>query len=224
MQKITNWIFNQSPRKLAICLVLGPLLLFLAHTLITILVRNISETSTTIETISNIVLGVLFLILATLVLLWLFWLRSTVYSVEKSDLGLPLRWFNIAFVVFAIYLLYNLCFSHIEHIDEGYQHIFYALNEFIGFGGLLIAYPLICYYSARGISAKKGNKPATFVSALPFALVLVFGAVLGIPFFHKYFSTKTSTNSEVVIIYGIGIGLCIVLFVVGFLAAITGLV
>lgn len=224
MEKISNYIFNISPKKLALYLVLGPLILLLVHTTSTILIRSISETSTPNETVINIVLGVLFLFLAAIVILYLFWLRSTVFSVEKSDLGLPLRWFNLACVVFLVYLVYNLCFSFIANVNEDYQHIFYALNEFIAFGGLLIAYPLLCHYAARAVVIKQTNEPATFIRAMPFTVLLIFGVVLGIPFLHKYFSKKTSSNTEIIIIYAIALGLCIVLFIIGFIAAISGLI
>ena len=224
MKSISSYIFNLSPKKLAIYLVLGPLVLFFVHTIITIAFRTISGTSAGSETTVQILLGMLFLFLATIVLLWLFWLRSTVFTAEESELGLPKKWFNLAFVVFIVYLLYNCCHFLIDYVQEDYRHIFYALNEFIAFGGLLIAYPVICHYAARAIVVKKDGKPATFISALPYSLLLIFGTVIGIPFLHKYFSSKTSTNNQIIIIYAIAFGLFAVIFVIGFLAAITGLI
>lgn len=222
MQKIYAYIFNLTPKKLAVYLILAPLVLFFAHTITSIVFRTISGTSEADKPSLLIVLSVLFIFLTALVLLSLFWLRSTVFSTEKSDLGLPTKWFNLAFFVFIGYLLFNLCFPLFENIDEEFRYIFYSSGEIISFGGLLIAYPLVCYYTARAIASKKSGKPATFISALPFALILCFGTVLSIPFFHKYFSKKSSTNSEIIIIYGISFGLFVLLLFTGFIAGITG--
>lgn len=227
IQKISNYIFGLPPKKLAVYLVVGPLLLFLGHTVITVIFRNISEPSATLETI---VLGILFLLLAAIVLIWSIWLRGTVFSVDEAQLGLPRKWFRIAYVVFYFFILFNVGALIIEYlsntkswIDE-YMYLIYSLRELINFAGIMIAYPLVCHYAARAASSKKNGQPATFLNALPFTLLLVFGSIFGTPFLHNYFSSKTSTNTQIVIIYAIAFGLCILLFVVGFIAAITGLV
>lgn len=224
MQKLSETIFGLSPKKLAVYLVIGPLVYVLVDTIATVGIQNISKTTETSQVLTTSLLVVLFLFLAVLVALCLFWLRSVVYAVEKSDLGIPRRWFNIALIVFIAYLLYNACYVGIDYVPEEYRHVFNALSEFIAFGGVLMAFPTMCHYAARAVTAKRGQSPASFLGALPVTFLLVFGTVLGIPFLHKYFSTKTSTNSEILVIYAIAFGLCIVLFVVGFLAATTGLI
>ena len=230
MRKITNWIFEQSPKKLAIYLVLGPLLLFLVHTVITIIFRNISETSAIQESIVSILLGILFLFLASIVLLWLFWLQSVVFSVDKAQLGLGRKWFQLAYAFVWLFVLFNIGASIIEYLVESdiwndeYMYLIYASREFINFGGIIIAYPIVCHYAARATSAKRNGKPATISNAIPFTLMLVFGTIIGVPFLHRYFSTKSSKNSEIISIYAIAFGLCIALFIAGFIAAITGLV
>lgn len=211
-------------------MVLGPLLLFLVHTVITIIFRNISETSTTHETIVSIILGILFLFLAAIVLIWLFWLLGTVFSVDEKQLGLPRKWFRIAYTVLCFFILFNIGASIIEYLSEiqnwidEYMYLIYSSREFINFAGIMIAYPLVCHYAARATTSKRSGKPATFLSSLPFTLLLLFGTVAGVPFLHKHFSTKTSTNSQIIVVYAIAFGLCIILFIVGFIAAITGLV
>ena len=220
MQKKINTILDLAPKKLAIYLVLSPSILFLAY----IINFIFSATSPTNESIANIILSVLFLFLVAIVLLYLGWLHSTVNSVEKIELGLPLRWFYIALALLIAYLLYNLSYSLVEGVSEDRQHIFHALNEFIAFGGLLIAHPLLCHYAARAVVVKKTNRPATFIRAIPFTLLLFFGAVLAIPFLQKYFSTKTSTNSELVKVYATALGVFFVVLVIGFFASVTGLV
>ena len=220
MQKITNIIVNLSPKKIALYLILSPLVLFLAYAINLIFAAS----STANESIASIVLGVLFLLLVIIVLLWLCWLHSTVDSTEKTDLGLPLRWFYIALALLGVYLLYILSYSLVEGVSEGHQHIFHGLGEFIAIGGLLIAYPTLCHYAARAILVKKTNKPATFIRAVPFTLLLFFGAVLAIPFLQRYFSTERSTDSELVTIYAVAFGLFFLVLVIGFLASVTGLV
>lgn len=230
MQKISNYIFSLSPKKLAVYLVLGPLLLFLSHTVTSIVFRNISETSATHETIVSIILGILFLFLAAIILIWLFWLRSTVFSVDEKQLGLPRKWFRIAYAVLCFFILFNIGASVIEYLTETqswideYLYLIYSSREFINFAGIMIAYPLVCHYAARAATSKRSGQPATFLKALPFTLLLLFGTTVGVPFLHNYFSTKTSSSSEIIIIYAIALGLCVILFIVGFIAAITGLV
>ncbi|MFS4494322.1 hypothetical protein [Maribacter sp. 2308TA10-17] len=227
MQKLTDYIFNLSPKKLAIYLVLGPLVLFLAHTVITIAFRTISNPET--SQFANILLGILSLVLSVFILLWLVWLRSAVYSVQETEIGLARKWFDIAYAFLWIFILFNLVASIIESPLKNstwseYVYLIYASREFINFGGILIAYPIVCHYAARATMVKRTNKPASLIGAIPFTLLLLFGTVLGIPFVHNYFSSKTSTKSEVLIIYAISLGLFFLILVIGFIAAITGLV
>lgn len=228
MRKITKYIFNLPPKKLAIYLVLGPLLLFLVHTITTIAFRSISAHAN--EVAVNSILGILILFLGAFLLLWLFWLRITVYAVEEAPLGLARKWFKIAYAFLWFFILYNSVASVIESLAESgnwndeYMYLIYASREFINFGGILIAYPIVCHYAARATMIKRSGKSATFVGAIPFTLLLIFGTVVGIPFMHKYFSTKTSENSKIIIVYGIAFGLFMLISVIGFLAAITGMV
>lgn len=228
MQKVTDYIFNISPKKLALYLVLGPLVLFLAHTITTITFRTISSTSSENGTVLSAVLGVLSLFLFIFVLIWLFWIRSTVYSVEEAQLGLGRKWFQIAYVFLCFFVIFNTVASVIESLLEKggneYVYLIYASREFINFGGIMIAYPIVCHYVARATMAKRNSASSSFINAIPFTLLLIFGAVVGIPFMHKYFSTKPSTNSEIAIIYAIAFGLFITILIIGFFAAITGLV
>jgi len=227
MHKLRNYIFNISPRKLAIYLVLGPMVLFLAHTSIVIAFRTISKPET--NQLASILLGILSLFLGVFVLLWLVWLRSVIYSVQETEIGLKRKWFKIAYAFLWIFILFNLIALVIESPIKNsnwseHAYLIYASREFINFGGILIAYPIICHYAARATIAKRTNKTASFIKAVPFTLLLIFGTVLGIPFMHKYFSKKTSTNSKIIIIYAIAFGICITIFIIGFIAAITGMI
>jgi hypothetical protein len=78
----------------------------------------------------------------------------------------------------------------------------------------MIAYPLVCHYAARAAYIERNVHPFTFVNSLAFTLMHLFGIVVAAPFLHKYFSPKTSKNSEIIIIYAIALG---------FMAAIAGL-
>lgn len=220
MQKIINTILNLSPKKMALYLILSPSLLLLAYVINLIFAAS----STANESIANIILSVLFVFLIIIVLLSLFWLHSTVNSVEKTDLGLPLRWFYIALASLVVYLLYGLSYSLVEGVSEADQHMFHGLGEFIAIGGLLIAYPILCHCAARAILVKRANQPATFIRAVPFTLLLFFGAVLAIPFLQRYFCTERSTDSELITIYATAFGLFFLVLVIGFLASVTGLV
>ena len=113
--------------------------------------------------------------------------------------------------------------TYIENTSlSEYFYIISVSREFINSAGIIIAYPIVCHYVARTIMVKRSNKQATFLSALPFTLVLLFGTVLGVPFFHKLFSHKSTTNPQLLVIYAIGFSLFILTLVIGFIAAITG--
>ncbi|QCW98660.1 hypothetical protein FGM00_00430 [Aggregatimonas sangjinii] len=229
MQKIYDYIFELSPKKLAIYLVLGPLLLFLLHTIFTIGIRNLSNNSPTQENLIRIIIIILALCLAIFVLLWLCWLRSVVYSVGDMQLGLPRKWFEIAYVALWIYIIYTVTVSIIEPLMDthfsgaDYRYLIYASKEFMSFGGIMIAYPIVCHYAARAVTAKRNNSPATFVQAIPLTLLLIFGTVLGIPFLHPHFSSRSSKNSRILTVYAIAFGLLVFIVIIGFVAAVTGL-
>lgn len=230
MEKITSYIFKLSPKRIAMYLVLVPLLLFLAHTIVTIIFRTISENPSLNGTTLGIVLLVLSVCSGLIILLWLIWLPSVVYSVSKAQLGIPRKWFQIAYLFLWTFMLFNLMASIIEYLAEThswegeYMHLIYASREFINFGGIMIAYPIVCHYAARAATSIRSNKPATLVNSIPFTLFLIFGTVVGVPFLHKYFSKQPSTNSEIVVIYAIAFGLFAIILIIGFIAAITGMV
>jgi len=230
VQKISNFIFNHSPKKIAMFFILGPLFLSLIYLLITILFRTISGVDSENEIFAHISLNTLYLLFGVIVFFWLFWLKSTVYTVNKVQLGLPRKWFNIAFSFLWVYIFFNIAAEIIQKVvDNGnltdeYMFLIYSSRELISFGGILIAYPIVCHYAARATMAKRNSKPATLINAIPFSLLLIFGTVLGIPFMHPYFSDKVSSKKEVIIIYVIGFSLFFLMLVIGFIAAITGMV
>jgi hypothetical protein len=229
MQKIESYIFNLSPKKLAIYLVLYPLILFLIYTIVGVTIRAISQEDSTSKAIVSIIVGVLFMLLGVLVLLWIFWLRSTVYAVQEAELGLARKWFKGAYALLWLFIVYNLVKPLIKTFLENsgqdkYLHLISAFQEFINFGGIIIAYPIICHYTARATMVKRSNKQGTFLNAIPFTLLLIFGTVLGVPFLHKYFSNKETKNSEIVKFYAIGFVFFMVSLIIGFIAAITGVV
>ena len=201
-------------------LVLSPLILLQPYVINLIF----SASSPANEQFASVILGVLFVLLSAIILLWLGWLYSIVHSVDEDELGLPLRWFYMALGLLLVYLLFTFSYSFFESASEDGQHAFHTLGEFIASGGILIGYPLLCHYVARAVVVKKTNQPATFIRAIPFTLLLFFGAVLAIPFLQKYVNTKASNNSEIIKIYAIAFGLFFVALVIGFLASVSGLV
>jgi len=156
------------------------------------------------------------------------WLRSVVFSIEEVQIGIVRKWFKIAYTFLWFFILFNVSVSVVEYLLENsngsdeYLHFIYVFREFINFEGIIIAYPIVCHYAARAIMVKQNAKPATFINAFPYTLLLLFGTVLGIPFMHKCFGTKVSGNSEIIIIYVIGVALFLIILVIGFIAASTG--
>lgn len=225
LQKISNYTLNLSPKKLAIFLLLIPLLWVFVYTISSIIFSPLSGSFTANGIVGSIVLGLLLISLSVMVAFWLCWFYTTANSVEETELGLSMRWFHFAMALLVVYLLYNLCYySLIEAVNENYRFIFHATSEFIAFGGLLIVYPLLCHYAARAAVVKKTNEPATLIKAIPFTLLLFFGAVIVMPFLHKHFSTKTSSNSEIISVYVKAFAVFMTVLVIGFLASVTGFV
>lgn len=229
MQKIATYIFNLSTKKLAVYLVLYPLTLFLAYTIVTITFRTISQDFSSNQITTAMPLGVFAMLFYAFVLLWIFWLRSAIYAVPKAAIGLPRKWFQLAYGFLWIFIVFNAVILLIETYlkDTGWRehlHLIHASGEFIDYGGIIISYPIICHYAARATMVKKSNEKASFISAAPFTLLLIFGTVLAIPFMHKYFSNKGADSSEVLKIYAMGLGLFMVTLSIGFIAAITGVV
>ncbi|MFS4446670.1 hypothetical protein [Maribacter sp. 2307UL18-2] len=230
MQKIQDYILSISPKKLAFFLVLGPLFLFLTYTILTISLGNISDPSTGQAHAFNIILGMHIILVALIVLIWLAWSRIVVAKVTDTQLGIGRKWFHIAFMVLIFFILFNIGAILIEYIAEtqnaitDYKYLINAAREFVNFGGIMIAYPIVCHYAARAATAKRNKKPATFIQALPFTLFLIFGTVIGVPFLHNHVSENTSTNAELMRTYAFAIGLCAIAFIIGLAAAITGLV
>jgi len=81
MQKIAHYIFDLSPGRLAIYLILGPLFLFLVHSTYSIVYRTTSSSSPDQDISAQIILGILTLCLSALILVWFFWLQAVVFSV-----------------------------------------------------------------------------------------------------------------------------------------------
>lgn len=230
MRKIQHLLLSLSPKKLAIFLVLGPLVLFLSYTMLTIGFRNISNPSNGQTLTFQVISGMCMLLIAILVLIWLAWSKTVVAHVTDEQLGINRKWFHIAFIALLLFILFNIGAALIEFMAENHNviadhmHLINASREFVNFGGIMIAYPMVCHYAARAATAIRNKKPATFVQALPFTLFLIFGTVIGVPFLHNHVSTKTSTNSELMMTYAVAMGLCIMIFVIGLIAAITGLI
>jgi hypothetical protein len=220
MQKISNYLCSISPKKLAIYLLIYPLPLIVFHTIITIISRN-SEVLPSI--FIDGFLATLLIIGLAILLHWFLWFPTTLYGVSREQLGISKKWFRIAFFVFVLFLVYNLVTIILQSklADENLIYI-YATRETVNFIGIMVAYPTICHFSARAIFNIKNNKDATFFSALPLSLLLIFIPIC-IPYFHKYFSIQKSTNKEILKIYLIAFSICILLFVGAFFAAITGL-
>ncbi len=219
MQRIANYIVNLSPKETALYLVLWPALWLLAYIVCIGAVKMLDNAIP-----SDLIMGLVFISLAPTIIVLVSWFISSVHSVQRSDLGLPLKWFYCALVVLLIYLIYNLYHPFVENVNERFRSIFYAFSEMIAFVGVVIAYPVLCHYSARAILVKKTNKPATLSRALPFTFLVVFGLLISIPFLHRYLTNESSTHTEIFRIYGIAAFVLFATFIVGFLAAITGLI
>ncbi len=225
MYRNANFIINLSPKKLAIYLLIVPVLLFIVQIIVSIGFKSYFEKSTLFSSVS----GALYLAaILLIVFLWIFWLRSVVLQTSESQLGLKLKWFQIAFAIFIFFILFNVFEAIVESLtanlklSDSYDYLFNAPREFVNSIGILIAYPIICHYAARATFATRNGKPATFIKAIPYTLILVFGTVLAIPFLHQYFNDATQKKSQLIPIYVIAIGLCMLLFIIGFIAAITG--
>lgn len=225
MQRNANFIINLSPKKLAIYLLIVPMLFFIVQIIVSIGFKSYFEKFTLFSSVS----GAIYLVaILSIVFLWIFWLRSVVLHTTASQLGSKLKWFQIAFAAFVFFIIFNLAATIIDFLTtylqwtDTYGFLFNAPREFVNAFGILIAYPIICHYAARATIATRNGEPATFVKAIPFTLVLIFGTVLGIPFLHQYFNDATPKKSQLIPIYVIAIGLCMLLFIIGFIAAITG--
>ena len=227
MSKISNSILKLSPKKLAIYLIIFPLVVIIFYTVLSAALRNLNEGLETQKQIISILLIGVYILFALAFLLWILWLRATTLSVEPIKLGISLKWFKIAFGLFLFYVIYNLGYEPLYNfLNTSYNNYTWVLNatrETINFAGLLIFYPVICHYSARAISAKKNNSMATFSNSIATSLLLIFFPFC-IPFFQKYFSTVKTEKNTLIKIYTLGLGLMTFLFIITFIAAITGVV
>ncbi len=219
MDKITNYIFNLSPRSLAIYLLIAPLVLFLLYNVILVVFKQLE-----VSGYQSLVFGIALLCLTLLVILYLSWLYSIVFSLGENNLGLTKRWFSIALLVLVGYLAFHLCALFKEHFPEGVSNLFSMANEFISFAGLVIAYPIACHYAARAVYYKKHGEKPSFSKTLPITALLIFSVVLCVPYFHKNFSTKVSTNKQIATIYIIAFIVYAFIFVISLIAAIAGLI
>ncbi|NRD19915.1 hypothetical protein HNV08_07640 [Winogradskyella eckloniae] len=227
MQNISKTILNLTSKKLATYLIIYPLIIALIHiVLILVLQSNAIQSEHLNGTLllSTYIFTGLYVIIATI---WLLWLRATTQSVDTPLLGLRLKWFKIAFGLFVFYLVYNLCYNFlinfINSYNADYTWLLYASIEIINSIGLLILYPTICHYSARAIYAKKHARKTTWINALPYTLLLIF-LPISIPVFQNHFSPIKTEQKTLVKLYVLGFILIAILFIVGFIAAISGLI
>jgi|GEM_PF-6666139 len=140
MQKIASYIFALSSKKAAIYLVLCPILSFFIYVVFSIRSKNFQtiDSFTLIGFITSAVL------ISGVVVLWLYWMKTVVFSVNKNIFHLPLKWFHLAFAILWFYMLFNI----VSGTEPTSLYIIRASSEFINTMGLVIAYPLLCYYSA----------------------------------------------------------------------------
>ena len=141
---------------MAFYLVLSPLILFLAYIIITITFRTISKSEPIDQIIVTVFLGILFVFFGFIITLWLFWMYSTVYHIKEIEIGLPRKWFKIAYVFIWVFIVFNIgepyFMSFFENSGlDGHQHLIFASREFINFGAIMIAYPIVCNYAARAV-------------------------------------------------------------------------
>ncbi|WP_299101057.1 hypothetical protein [uncultured Winogradskyella sp.] len=227
MQNISNYILNLTSKKLATYLIVYPLILALAHTSLTLVSRLNSFDSEIYNRIVTAIEYGIFILFLFIILFWFLWLRAAAKSVAELKLGLPIKWFHLAFGLFLFYLVFNLSYdfliNFISNINQDYTWIMYAARETINFVGLLVLYPIICHYSARAIYVKKNNAAATFVKSIPFTLLLIF-IPISIPFFQNYFSPIKTNQNTLIKIYVLGLGIILLLFMTGLIAAFTGAV
>lgn len=225
MQKISNYILQLSPKKIAVYLIIYPLVVLLFHTILSIVLRDLNDALESQKQIISILLIVVIILFALVFLLWILWLRATTLLAEPSKLGIPIKWFHIAFSLFLFYIVYNLAydslFNFLSNSHDSYTWLLYATRETINFVGLLILYPIICHYSARAIYIKKNNSNATFVNSIAYTLLLICIPIC-IPFLQRYFSPIKTKKNTLIKIYAIGMGILTILFIIAFIAAITG--
>lgn len=223
MKGVINYIFNASPKKLAILVVLLPLLLVVLHTILSVIYRNLDASNTELNSTISILITLVVSLFLIPFLIWFLWIKGVILSVEKKDLGVPFKWFTIASVILFVYITFNIAFYLVKSLSEERRYIFYALSEFINFAGLIVAYPLICHYAARAIYIKKNNKVASFFKSIGYTILLIFMPI-SIPFFHNYFSSATSENQQIVNVYLVALSILVLLAISAFVLAILGLI
>jgi hypothetical protein len=226
MQKISTYILNLSSKILAIYLIIYPLIIVIIYTVLSVIYRNAFDASNfTYSTVPILLITVVSLFLLPL-LLWLLWYRAIIVSVDKTKLGISIRWFHLAYGLFIFYLVFNLIRSplvyYLENSAEDFTWIIFASTEVVNLIGLLVCYPIICHYSARAICVYKNGKNATLANSIAFTLLLIFIPIC-IPFLHNYTRViKTKTNT-LLKIYAIGFGLIILIFIIVLVASIFGI-
>ncbi|MBJ2175720.1 hypothetical protein JBL43_15815 [Aureibaculum sp. A20] len=223
MKSISNFIFNLSSKKLAILVVILPVILMILYTTLSVIYQNIETSGNTIQNfISTLTITTNYLFLIPVLIITI-WLKEAVLSVDQKDLGIPLKWFRIAYLFFLFYIIFNIGLSYVPLIKEDLRYVFYALSEWVNSVGLLISYPVICHYAARAIYIKKANDTPTITKTIGYTLLLIFMPV-SIPFAHHYFSSIRSENRQLVLIYLIALGILTLLAILFFVLAIIGLV
>lgn len=225
MKKISNYILQLTPKKLAIYLIIYPLVVALFYIILTAFLRNLSDELVLPKQIISVLFFVIILLFASFFMLWILWLRATALSVEQSKIGLNAKWFHIAFSLFLFYIIYNLAYeplyNFLNNAYDDYTWLLYATRETINFVGLLILYPIICHYSARAIYVKKNNANATLTNSIAYTLLLIFIPIC-IPFLQNYFSPSKTKKNTLIKIYAIALAIMTLLFVIAFIAAVAG--
>ncbi|WP_117884282.1 hypothetical protein [Aureibaculum luteum] len=222
MKSISNFIFNISSKKLAILVVILPLVLMILHTTLSVTNQNIETSGNTIKNFISTLTSTINYLFLIPVLIIIIWLKGAVQSVGQKDLGIPFKWFRIAYLFFFFYLIFNIGLSSVPIIKEELSYVFYALSEWVNSVGLLISYPIICHFTARAIYIKKDNDTPTITKTIGYTLLLIFLPII-IPFAHNYFSSIRSENRQLVLIYLIALGILTLLAISVFVLAILGL-
>lgn len=224
-----KFIKKLSPKQLAYYIILAPMFLFLGNTISILDFTSFSQNIPVSNLISTILLSLIYILFGIFIFLWFLWLHGTVQSATETEIGISKKWFKIACIILWIFLVFNFMDIFLEAYEENSNvkldfSFIRRCRESINFVGIVIAYPLVCFYSARSIIARQKTKIIPLVKTILLTMLLVFGTVLSIPFLHKYFSDKKSTDSQVVRVYIIGFIVFLFTGLIGVAATMFGLV
>lgn len=223
-------LFRLSPVRMGGLLLLGPLFLFFVYTIVAIVAGFGSDGPKMANTVASYLVMILAVCAALLFFVWLMWLYGVANASDAVDSGLPKKWFKVAFGLLLTFIVFNFIASGMELMATEGQFLVDARSfinpsrEIVNFIGILMAYPLVCYYAARAIAQRQDNKLPPLVSTLLITFVLVFGTTLAIPFFHQYITTKPVDSRKVTVMYLTFFACLILVFIISFFLAIVGLV